>query len=249
MKTLKMLMLAGACLSAGSQAQSLGDFLKSSATEAARKVVSGKLEQALTGAVGQAAGAAAPQAAEADQPAAATPDPGAPAAARAPALPGGCKRMKGANLMVGPRPESFQPASLWPENTACPVGSFMDLKFEQARAAKTAFREASKIRCNDCEGGYAFDAWGGRSLVRSGDYSKEFPKLLAALKEGESVGWKGNKYHVSITATGAHPIGDTPCRQLHYVLKDAGRTVSEYDGMVCQYKGYYAANPSWNEVL
>ena len=259
----RILLLTGACLSLNSQAQSFGDFLKHSAVSAARAAVSGNVDRAVAGAVDRAfqgnpeQAAAAPQAA--DDPSSAAPAqpagaiaPVAAAAALAavkPALPAGCKRMKGANLLLGPKPDSFEPAGLWPENTQCPVGSFRDFEFKRAQEAKTAFREASKIRCNDCEGGYYFDAWGGRSLIKKGDYTVEFPKLLASLKRGESVGWKGNKYHVSITNIGDHPIGDTPCKQFHYVLKDAGKTVSEYDGMYCEYTRPYISKPSWNEVV
>ena len=253
----RILLLTGACLSLNAQAQSFGDFLKQSAANAARAAVSGNVDRAVTGAVDRAfqAAAQAPQAAAAQPAGAASPDPAQAAAPQAVAnppapLPAGCKRMKGAKLLLGPKPDSFEPAGLWPENTGCPVYSFGDFEFKQAREAKAAFREASKIRCHGCEGGYAFDAWGGHSLIaKGGDYSVEFPKLLASLKRGESVGWKGTRYQVSITSTGDHPIGDTPCRQLHYVLRDGGKTVSEYDGMVCEYTRPYIARPTWNEVV
>jgi hypothetical protein len=172
--------------------------------------------------------------------------PGMPGPAGAPA---GCKPGQGATLVAGPRPEDFTPQTLWPENGACPVGRFADFQFERAKAARTAFREASKVRCGDCEGGYGFDAWGGRELVKQGDYAVEFPKLLAGLDVGQSVGWKGSRYQVTITATGAHAVGAVPCRQLHHVLKEGTAVVAEYDGMVCQYKGDYAAHATWNEVI
>ena len=256
----RILLLTGACLSLNAQAQSFGDFLKNSAANAARAAVSGTVDRAVTGAIDrafqgnpeQAQAQAQPQVqaqAQAAQPADAAATAAAPVAAKPP-LPAGCKRMKGANLLLGPRPDSFEPAGLWPENTQCPVGSFRDFEFKQAREAKYAFREASKIRCHGCEGGYAFDAWGGHSLIKKGsDYSVEFPKLLASLKRGESVSWKGNQYHVSITNIGDHPIGDTPCKQFHYVLKDAGKLVSEYDGMYCEYTRPYISKPTWNEVV
>ncbi len=257
----RILLLTGACLSLNAQAQSFGDFLKQSAANAARAAVSGNVDRAVTVAIDRAfEGAAQPAQAQA---VAAQPDDAArppetaaaqqlaaPQVAAKPPLPAGCKRMKGAKLLLGPRPDSFEPAGLWPENTQCPVGSFRDFEFKQAREAKYAFRDASKIRCQGCEGGYYFDAWGGHSLLRKGaDYPVEFPRLLAGLKRGESVSWKGTQYHVSITSIGDHPIGDTPCRQLHYVLKDGSKTVSEYDGMVCEYTRPYISKPTWNEVV
>lgn len=229
---LGLFLLLGAGIVHDSRAQSWGDFLKNAASDAARQAVGNNVRQAVTGAVDGAAMGLA--------------QPAAPVQAAAAA---GCPRRKGTPLPIGERPEGFEPAGLWPEDTGCPVYSVSDLKFDKARAAKTAFREASKVPCNDCEGGYAFDAWGGRSLVKSGDYSREFPKLLVALEEGKSLGWKGKRYDVRITAVGAHPIGEMPCRQFHYTLLEKGRLVAEYDGMFCEYTRPYIANPSWNEVV
>ena len=252
MKKIPLFLLLAAGLCVDSQAQSFGDFLKNAAADAARQAVAGNVRQAVTNAVDSAAqGITRPAAASAAgaeaQPAAV---PAVPAVAvAAPAVPPGCMRMKGTPLDIGARPDSFQPAGLWPEDTGCPVYNFRDLKFDTARAAKSAFREASKVRCNDCEGGWWFDAWGGRSLIKEGDYSREFPKLLASLEPGQSVGWKGNRYQVSITAIGNHPIGEVPCKQFHYVLKDKDKQVAEYDGMYCEYRSPYASNPTWNEIV
>ncbi len=235
---LGLALLLGAGVVHDSRAQSWGDFLKNAAGDAARQAVGNKVRQAVTGAVDGAARGLTQPAAPAAQ----------AAAPQAPAMPG-CERRKGTPLPIGERPIDFQPAGLWPENTHCPVYSVSDLKFERARAAKTAFREASKVACNDCEGGYSFDAWGGRSLVKGGDYAREFPRLLVALEAGRSLGWKGNRFDVRITAIGAHPIGDMPCRQFHYTLHEKGSLVAEYDGMYCEYTRPYIANPGWNEVV
>lgn len=249
---LTLLLVLGAGIVHDSRAQSFGDFLKSTINDAARQAVGSNVRQAVSGAVdGAAKGitqpAARPAAGSPAQPAPAE-QAAAPVVAQGTVQPG-CERRKGTPLPIGERPESFQPATLWPENTDCPVYAVSDLKFDKARAAKTAFREASKVRCNDCEGGYSFDAWGGRSLVKSGDYAKEFPKLLVALAPGQSLGWKGSRFDVRITAIGAHPIGAMPCRQFRYTLTEKGQPVAEYDGMVCEYTRPYIANPSWNELV
>jgi hypothetical protein len=231
-------LLLGACLAVDAQAQSFGDFLKSAVTETAKNIVTNGATKALTPNAGPARVA---EVAEMEA---------GPARDAQPALPAGCKRMRGANLSVGPKPDAFEPAILWPENTQCPVGGFGDFEFKQAQAAKTAFREASAYPCNDCEGGRYFDAWGGRSLIGNGaDYSKEFPKMLLALEQGKSLGWKGKKYNVTITATGAQPIGETPCRQFHYTLKQGAKTVSEYDGMYCKWQGAYSSEATWHETV
>jgi hypothetical protein len=229
------------------QAQSFGDFLKSAAGEVAKNLVTNSATKALTPNAEQPK---APAAADGDAAAAALVAAAAPAAVAQAALPAGCKKMKGANLSVGPKPDSFEPAILWPENTQCPVGRFGDFEFKQAQAAKTAFREASAYPCDDCEGGRYFDAWGGRSLIKNGgDYSKEFPKMLIALEKGKSLGWKGRKYSVTITAIGEQPIGETPCKQFHYMLKQGAKTVSEYDGMYCKWQGAYSSEATWHETV
>jgi hypothetical protein len=231
-KTIPTLLL-GACLAFDTQAQSFGDFLKSAVTETARNVITNSATKALS-----------PNAGQPDVPAADAD----PATATAPAA--GCKRIKSkTQLSVGPRPDAFEPAILWPENTQCPVASFGDFEFKQAVAAKNAFREASAYPCNDCEGGRYFDAWGGRSLIKNGDYSKEFPKLLLALEQGKSVGWKGVKYSVSITATGEHSIGETPCKQFHYTLRQGANIVSKYDGMFCKWQGAFSSEATWHETV
>lgn len=241
MKTLPLALLLG--LSVHAQAQSFGDFLKNAAADAARQAVAGNVRQAVGNAVDSAAkGLTQPGVA----------NPGAPAAALTaaqPALPPGCARMKGKTITVGPRPENYQPESLWPENT-CPVYAPADFRFEKAVAAKRAFVEASKVRCNDCEGGYWPDAWGWRSLVkesRGGNYTDELAKMLVALKEGESLSWKGNRYDGKVTATGAHPIGDMPCRQFRYVLTEQGRQVAEYDSLLCEYVAPFSSKAAWHE--
>lgn len=251
MKKLPLVLLLGAGLSFDSHAQSFGDFLKSAATDAARQAVAGNVRQVVTGAV-DAAARSVTQPGTANAPAASAQAAAAPVAASArPATPPGCAKVVGTPLAIGARPESYQPENLWPD-TACPVSSYGDLKFERAIAAKRAFVEASKVRCNDCEGGYWPDAWGWRALVkdsRGGNYGDEFAKMLVALKAGESLGWKGNKYDGTVTATGAHPIGELPCRQFHYVLTEKGRPVAEYDSLLCEYKGPYSSKATWHEKV
>lgn len=244
--------LLGCSLFFPAHAQSFGDFLKNAAADAARNAVADNVRQAVSGAVDSAArsitqpGAAnAPAPAAPAQPVALAAAQARPAAA---AVTPGCARVYGKPLAIGARPESYQPETLWPD-TACPVSSYKDLKFEKARAAKQAFVEASKLSCSDCEGGYWPDAWGWRSLVentRGANYVDAFAQLLVALKEGESLSWKGNKYDGKVTATGAHPIGELPCRQFHYVLTEQGRQVAEYDSLLCEYKGPYSSKATWH---
>lgn len=239
MKKLPLLLLLGAALSAQGHAQSFGDFLKHAAADAARQAVAGNVRQAVTGAVDAAAKSVV-------QPGTAAP--AAQAAGAASAFPPGCVRMKGTPLAIGERPASYRPEILWPDD-ACPVYRYSDLKFEKATAARQAFVEASKVPCKDCEGGYWPDAWGWRELVkdsRGGDHADRFAQMLVAMKEGDSLSWKGNRFDGTVTPTGAHPIGALPCRQFHYVLSENGKPVAEYDSLLCEYRGAYSSKASWH---
>lgn len=241
MKRLTLLLALCAGVSLDSHAQ-LGDFFKSVASDAARQVVSGQVTRAVNGAVDSAVkGMTQPGGANpaADQAGA------QPAASAQPAAMPGCPRIrKKPAIVVGARPEGYHPERLWPD-AGCPVANYSDLTFEQAKAAKRAYVKASEVRCSDCEGGYWPDAWGWRDLVKgSSNYGKELTRLLIALKEGESLQWKGNKYDGKVTATGAHPIGELPCRQFRYLLTEKGKPVAEYDSLYCETTAGY-----WHEMV
>lgn len=149
---------------------------------------------------------------------------------------------------IGPRPDGYAPAVLWPAEPACDIHDFPDLKFNAARAQRDAFVNASKVRCGDCEGGYAYDAWARHALTQGGD-EKQYLALLVGLAVGQSLSWKGGRYQGTVQATGEHPIGPFPCRQYHWTLKDGARVVAEREGLLCQYKRPYAASARWNEVI
>lgn len=162
----------------------------------------------------------------------------------------GCPRTRATPLPpLGPRPASYEPAVLWPEESACDYYKFSDLKFDVARAQKKAFEDASKVPCSDCEGGYSFDAWAHFFLVKGGNSHEKFTPMLIALEPGQSLSWKGARYSGTVQATGDHPIGPYPCRQYHWTLKSGKEIVAEREGLYCEVKGEYAASASWREVL
>jgi hypothetical protein len=251
-------LLLGACLAVDAQAQSFGDFLKSAVTETAKNVITNSATNTVTkvlNPIAELPNTLAPTGADpaAAPAAAASPAVTSPATAPKPALaavPAGCKRIKkGPTLTLGPKPDSFEPAILWPENTQCPVRYFGEFEFKQAEAAKHAFSDASAFPCDDCEGGKDFDSLGWRSLFKDGDYAKEFPKRLVALETGKSLGWKGKRYSVTVTAVSEHPIGETPCKQFRYTLKQGAKTVSEYDGMYCKWSYDATSEPKWVQAV
>src|SRR5687768_14129189 len=78
----------------------------------------------------------------------------------------------------------------WPVNVGdravtTPTG----LKFSpEVEAAKKAFVEFSRVRCGDCEGGYAFDAW-AQHHVKVGYEYNAFQNKIGNLAMGQSVTW------------------------------------------------------------
>ncbi|MDD2768616.1 MAG: hypothetical protein PHT19_07765 [Methylococcus sp.] len=150
---------------------------------------------------------------------------------------------------LGPRPDSYAPEILWPEDTGCDYYKFSDLKFDKGKAQKKAFEDASKVACSDCEGGYSFDAWAHFFLIKGGNSYEKFTPMLIALKPGQSLSWKGARYSGTVQATGEHPIGPYPCRQYHWTLKSGKNVVAEREGLYCEVKGEYAASATWREVL
>lgn len=218
-------------------------FLRGAAVDAARTL----LTNGATGQQQKTDAPATPAGTSGNAPAA-TPvsQPATPAAAPKP----GCMRTRAQPLPpLGPRPDAYQPAVLWPEDTGCDQYKFSDYKFDAARAQKKAFTDASRVRCSDCEGGYSYDAWAHFFAAKGGDSSKKFEQMLLGLNPGQSINWKGNKFAGSVQATGEHPIGSFPCRQYHWTLKDGGKVVAEREGLYCQYKGDYSTNATWHEIL
>lgn len=217
-------------------AESVFDSLiKGVATEAARSVISGSDQQPASD--GRSSAGSPATGAITATPAAVAQKPGCPRTRAKPLPP------------LGPRPDNYAPAILWPEDTGCDYYKFADLKFEQARAQKKAFVDASKVRCSDCEGGYSYDAWAHFFMIKGGDYSKKFDEMLIAMKPGQGLKWKGNRFNGTIQATGEHPIGPYPCRQYHWTLKEGAKVVAEREGLYCEYKGDYAATAKWQEIL
>ncbi|KAB2896310.1 MAG: hypothetical protein F9K35_14245 [Burkholderiaceae bacterium] len=154
---------------------------------------------------------------------------------------------------AGVAQQSGRTATPWPLAQATPMGSgattaAAPARCPKSRAQREAFVNASKVRCGDCEGGHAYDAWARHALTQGGD-EKQYLALLVGLAVGQSLSWKGSRYQGSVQATGEHPIGPFPCRQYHWTLKDGVRVVAEREGLLCQYKRPYAASARWNEVI
>lgn len=162
----------------------------------------------------------------------------------------GCPRTR-ANAVPAPgaRAAGYEPASLWPDNFQCAVNSVDQFTFATAIATKRKFEEASKVPCNDCEGGRSYDAWAHFVLVKGGNYKEKFIEMLVKLQVGDKLAWKGHRFNGTVQAAGQHPIGSTPCRQYRWTLKDGTKTVAERDGLLCRFTPEYSTTAVWRELV
>ncbi|MBU1374346.1 MAG: hypothetical protein KKE02_21740 [Alphaproteobacteria bacterium] len=144
--------------------------------------------------------------------------------------------------MSGPAP--------WPINVGARTVKYpSDLAFSpELEADRKAFVEFSKVKCNDCEGGYSFDAWAQQIVRLDGSY-KAWEKKLGGLALGETISWKGAQSTGTITVVGEEAVGDWPCKQLKWTLKKP-QASAERPGLICYGKaGRYDGAESWTIVF
>ncbi len=139
-------------------------------------------------------------------------------------------------------PQTSGPAP-WPTNVGAPsVKSPMHLKFsDELEGQKKAFLEFSKVRCGDCEGGYAYDAW-AQHFVRLDGSWKAWEKKLGALAMGETLSWQGSQSKGAITVVGEEPVNGWPCKQLRWTLTRPDAK-AERPGLICNARAEGA--PDW----
>jgi len=138
----------------------------------------------------------------------------------------------------------------WPVNVGSRAVKYpSDLDFSpELEAQKKAFLEFSKVRCNDCEGGYSYDAWVQHHIRLDGSY-KAWEKKVGALAMGEKITWKGSQSNGVITVVGEEPVNGWQCKQLKWELKK-GQASAERPGLFCSGKaGAYDGSASWTEVF
>jgi len=187
----------------------------------------------------QAAAAAIQNAA---QPKAAETDPAAPAQEGGEAQPTQYAAAESTPQTSGPAP--------WPVNVGARGVKYpADLDFSpELESQKKAFLEFSKVSCNDCEGGYSYDAWAQHFVRLDGSYNA-LEKRLGALAMGEALTWKGATSNGSITVVGEEPVGGWQCKQLKWELKKPGDS-AERPGLICYGKASsYAGSDSWTIVF
>ncbi len=116
------------------------------------------------------------------------------------------------------------------------------------KGIKAAYDNFGKVRCNSCEGGYAYDGWPSYPRDElSGKYN-ETGKRLGAMPVGKVHRWEGAESAGSLTVVREETVGGFRCRRLQYKLVK-GSASAERPGLVCWgYANPYAASEGWNEV-
>lgn len=151
---------------------------------------------------------------------------------------------------VAPEQVATSGPAPWPLNVgARSVTSPTQLEFSpETQAAKKAFVEFSKVRCNDCEGGYSYDAW-AQHHVKVGYEYNAFHNKIGGLAMGQSVTWTGSAAVGSITVVGETPIRGWRCKQLKWELKK-GAARAERPGLYCvSPSSVGSAKEQWLEVF
>lgn len=135
----------------------------------------------------------------------------------------------------------------WPVNAGARGVQYpSQLRFStDLQAQKKAFEDFSKVSCDDCEGGYAYDAWAQHFVRLDGSY-KAWEKKLGGLAMGETLSWQGSQSKGAITVVGEQSINGWPCKQLKWTLTKP-RANAERPGLICFAKeSSYSGSPSWN---
>jgi hypothetical protein len=120
---------------------------------------------------------------------------------------------------------------------------------EEWKAAKQAYEEFGKVRCSDCEGGYAYSGW--PSWPRDefdGKYNADQTRL-SRLPIGHVHRWSANGFAGTLTVNGEEEHHGFKCRRMTYRLEKDGRN-AERPGLMCRGRqNEYAGSENWVGVF
>lgn len=154
------------------------------------------------------------------------------------------ERAPGRSAAPAARAASSGPAP-WPLNPddATYTG---DLEFDPADEARVkGLEEFAKVRCNDCEGGYAFDSW---ITHQRGMTVDEVAAAVGALAIGQTLTWTGAESTGVLEVVSEVPVGPFQCKQVRTVMT-RGEATYEAPGLYCFGKSHTYAKAMWVEVL
>lgn len=120
----------------------------------------------------------------------------------------------------------------WPLNINDPVKSPREYKFSpELQDRKTAYVQFGRVRCGDCEGGYAFDTWARQYMPSRSEYNA-FEKMIAGLGVGQSWSWRPSGSVGTVTVVSKEPVGGFECSQVRWELK-RGKASASSPGLFC----------------
>ncbi len=138
----------------------------------------------------------------------------------------------------------------WPTNVGSrSIATPYDFQFSpELEAGPKALREFSKVRCNNCEGGYSFDAWANLIL---GLKLQDWHNKIGESTVGTTLSWRGDESDGKVTVVGDAQVGPYPCKQVRYTLvRRSDKSSAERPGLFCFGKASsFAGSPSWVEAL
>lgn len=133
-----------------------------------------------------------------------------------------------------------------PATTPARVSNVRDLAPPDALAQKKALDEFSRWRCNDCEGGWAYDSWARHGLNLVG--SNLLENKIGSLAVGQSVSWKGRVANGQGIVTAEVEKSGFRCKQVTWRMTK-GKEQAEREGLFCVVlMGNAPGVPTWVEA-
>lgn len=133
-----------------------------------------------------------------------------------------------------------------PARAPAKVSNVRDLAPPDALAQKKALDEFSRWRCNDCEGGWAYDSWARHGLNLVGNNLLE--SKIGSLAVGQSVSWKGRVANGQGIVTAEVEKSGFRCKQVTWRMTK-GKETAEREGLFCVVlMGNAPGVPTWVEA-
>ena len=134
----------------------------------------------------------------------------------------------------------------WPLNAGAATYTG-ELQFDPIYAQQyKAVETFGKSRCNDCEGGYAYDTFISHYIDAAAQGG--VPARVGRMAIGESLTWRGEVTTGRLEVLSDTPVGAFPCKQVRLTLTK-GQENQEALGLYCKGKSHAYAADMWVRVL
>lgn len=122
-----------------------------------------------------------------------------------------------------------------------------ELEFDPMYAVQyKAVETFGKSRCNDCEGGYAYDTFISHYIDAAAEGG--VPGRVGRMAIGESLTWQGEVTSGRLEVLSDTPVGAFPCKQVRLTLTKRQES-REALGLYCKGKSHAYAADMWVRVL